>query len=71
VKVSDAELDQGTRAKVFLTSLVKESCYRGYIKPESEPFDCFGRVLGRLFLRNYEGHLIDVAEVMIKQGFTR
>lgn len=68
--ISDEEVVLGKKAKLELEKLVKPNVFC-YLKPESPEFDCYGRILGRLYIPAEDGTFIDVAEYMTAQKLVR
>jgi endonuclease YncB( thermonuclease family) len=70
VSVSGSEIEKGKQAKYFLEELVEDTI-QAYLKPEQPEFDCYGRLLGYLYLTLRNGTTVDVAETMHLKGHTR
>ena len=71
VKVTDAEIAKGVKAKAALEELVAKARW-AYLRPESVEIDCYGRILGSLFLQiPGEDGLVSVSEWMISKGHNR
>lgn len=68
--ITDQEIVLGKKAKLELEKLVKTNVFC-YLKPEVPEFDCYGRILGRLYVPAEDGSFIDVAEHMISQNLVR
>ena len=71
VHVTDAEIIKGIKAKEALTELVGKSRW-AYLRPESIEIDCYGRILGSLFLQiPGEDELVSVSDYMISNHHNR
>jgi endonuclease YncB( thermonuclease family) len=71
VKVTDTEVAKGIKAKNALQELVKKARW-AYLRPESTEIDCYGRILGSLFLQiPGEDELVNVSEWMVSNFHNR
>lgn len=71
VKISNSEISKGEKAKAALVDLIGKARW-AYLRPESVEIDCYGRILGSLFLQiPGEDALISVSEWMIANHHNR
>lgn len=69
VEMASDETEKGKLAKKALQDLVKKAQWM-WLKPSSPEYDCYGRVLGFLYLQ-MNGEVIDVSEWMKANGHDR
>lgn len=71
VQVTNLEIAKGVKAKNALEELISKSRW-AYLRPESPEIDCYGRIMGSLFLQiPGEEELVNVSEWMIKNNHVR
>jgi hypothetical protein len=69
-KITPAELRRGKAAKAELARLLTEA-KAAWLEPDPAQFDAFGRPLGRLYLEQANGRILDVARWMIAHDHDR
>ena len=71
VTITNTEIAKGQKAKIAFEELIAKARW-AYLRPEVPEIDCYGRILGSLYLQiPGEDELVSVSEWMSSHGHTR